>query len=124
MNPNDPDVPNPEEQPADPNAQQPGEKPKPNPGNLKKGQQSHTGGPDGTDAIIIADGGGLVDAGVASASLGAEVVSGAADAAGGALEAAGSALEGAGSALEAAGGCLEGCGSCSLAMLLMLSAAA
>jgi hypothetical protein len=68
----------------------------------------------------IADGGAgtgdLIDAGA-----------GALNVAGGAAEiadAAGSALEGAGGALEAAGGCLEGCRSCSLAVLLMLFAAA
>jgi hypothetical protein len=54
----------------------------------------------------------------------ADVGASALDAAGTAADAAGSALEGAGSAFDAAGGCLEGCGSCSLAVLLMLFAAA
>jgi hypothetical protein len=57
------------------------------------------------------------DAGIAG------IVGGAADAAGGALDAVGGVADAASGVLEGAGGCLEGC-SCSVALALMLTAAA
>ena len=77
------------------------------------------------------DGGGTgdaIDAGVQGASFAGDVISGAGDLAAGAIEGAGelagAAIEGAGGALEVAGGCAEGCGGCSLALLVLMFAAA
>ena len=118
MNPTDPNSVPPLDS-TDPSAQKPWKKP-PEPQ-----QQTDNG-------TVIADGGGVVEAGVEGASLGADIVSGAADIAGGAIEVVGNvaagAIEGAGevagAAIEGAGGCADGCGGCSLALLITLFAAA
>lgn len=124
MNPTEPGAVPPEELPAEPGAVPPNP-PVPQPKPWEKPQQ-HPPQQQTDNGTPVVDGVAAVEVGVQGASLGAEIIGGAAEVAGavagGAIEAAG---EVAGGAIEiAAGGCAEGCSGCSLAVLVLLFAAA